>query len=186
MPSNQRHLPHRYKLNNPIFITFRLHGSLPPGREFPKGLNTSGKAFVCMDRLLDTNLHSARYLRQPDIAQGVYDTIQSSAQHSYELHTWVIMPNHVHLLMTPATDVSRILQQIKGASAHAANAILGLTGQPFWQNESYDHLVRNEDEFRRIDRYILQTPVKAGLVECAGDYRWSSAFAGVGLKSSAG
>jgi hypothetical protein len=47
----------------------------------------------------------------------------------------------------------------------------------FWQNESYDHVVRNEEEFRRIQRYIELNPVRAGLVESAEEFRWSSAGA---------
>ncbi len=54
-----------------------------------------------------------------------------------------------------------------------ANQILGLTGQPFWQEESYDRLVRDSASFERIRRYIEENPVNAGLVKTAADYRWS-------------
>jgi len=53
--------------------------------------------------------------------------------------------------------------------------MLGLTGKPFWQDESYDHLVRHEREFEKIRRYIEENPVRAGLVSEASEYRWSSA-----------
>jgi len=53
--------------------------------------------------------------------------------------------------------------------------MLALTGKSFWQEESYDHLVRNEREFHRIKNYIEENPVRAGLVKEAGDYKWSSA-----------
>jgi REP element-mobilizing transposase RayT len=85
------------------------------------------------------------------------------------------MPNHVHLLFTPHTNVSSLLCSLKGYSARQANRFLGCTGQPFWQDESYDHLVRGGEEFRRIERYILNNPVKAGLAASAGEYPWSSA-----------
>ena len=53
MPFSQRHLPHLWVIGRPLFVTFRLYDSLPPGREFPKDAMTSGKAFACLDRLLD-------------------------------------------------------------------------------------------------------------------------------------
>jgi hypothetical protein len=68
------------------------------------------------------------------------------------------------------------MQSIKGASAREANKILGISGKPFWQHESYDHLVRTAEEFSRIQRYIENNPVKAGLAASPEDYRWSSAW----------
>jgi hypothetical protein len=85
------------------------------------------------------------------------------------------MPNHVHLLITPAVPLPRLTKSLKGITAKRANAVLGLTGIPFWQDESYDHVVRNEREFERIRNYIEGNPVRAGLVKDAGAYRWSSA-----------
>jgi REP element-mobilizing transposase RayT len=89
------------------------------------------------------------------------------------------MPNHVHLLFQlPKRDKSRstypvtnILRLIKGSTARSANKILGRSGS-FWQHESYDHLVRNDDERERIIRYILKNPVKAGLTEKWEDWKW--------------
>ena len=63
MPIYQRHLPHLWRIGQPLFVTFRLYNSLPVGRAFPKDAMTSGKAFVCMDRLLDEYLESPRYLQ---------------------------------------------------------------------------------------------------------------------------
>ncbi|MCW5980102.1 MAG: transposase, partial [Bryobacteraceae bacterium] len=84
------------------------------------------------------------------------------AEH-YQLHAWVVMPNHVHPLLTPQVSVSRLLGSLKGATAKQANLLLRRTGKPFWQDESYDHLVRNEGEFERIWRYIENNPVSACL-----------------------
>jgi REP element-mobilizing transposase RayT len=72
------------------------------------------------------------------------------------------MPNHVHLLVTPWTDVPMLLRRLKGVTAREANQVLARRG-PFWQHESYDRLVRDEREFCRIENYIVQNPVKAGL-----------------------
>ncbi len=84
------------------------------------------------------------------------------------------MPNHVHLLLTPKIDPAAALRRVKGASARAANQMLGLTGQPFWQDESYDQLVRSQEEFERVEGYILQNPVRAGLARVQEEYPWSS------------
>jgi REP element-mobilizing transposase RayT len=96
----------------------------------------------------------------------------------YVWHAYVGMPNHVHLLITPAVSLPRITKSLKGITARRANSMLRLTGKPFWQQESYDHLVRNQQEFERIRNYIEANPVRAGLASCASEYRWSSAGKG--------
>jgi len=158
-----------------LFVTFRLHGSLPAGREFPPGSMTSGQAFLAMDRLLDAGRYSPTYLQRPEIAAIVRDSILYGAKANYDLHAWVIMPNHVHLLITPRTDVSSFLRRLKGYSTRQANKRLEQTGQTFWQDESYDHPVRSAEEFRNIGRYILLNPVRAGLSQTVEAFHWSSA-----------
>ena len=85
------------------------------------------------------------------------------------------LANHVHLLVWPRVSPSRFLQTLKGYTAREANRLLGRTGQPFWQAESYDHSVRDDRESDRIKAYIENNPVKGGLVASAEDYLWSSA-----------
>jgi REP element-mobilizing transposase RayT len=150
---------------------------LPVGREFPKESMTSGQAFVAMDRLLDNARFGPMHLSQPQIAGIVCASIHHCALADFDLHVWAIMPNHVHLLLTARTDVSVFLRRLKGYTARQANRLLGRVGQPFWQEESYDHCVRSGEEFRRIERYIMNNPVKAGLAECVDAFPWS----GVGL-----
>jgi REP element-mobilizing transposase RayT len=106
-------------------------------------------------------------------------SIRQGTPGEYFLHAWVVMPNHVHLLLTPKMAPSVALQRLKGVSAREANKLLGLTGQPFWQDESYDHLVRTQREFARIENYILQNPVRAGLATSEEEYPWSSGFRGL-------
>jgi len=57
----------------------------------------------------------------------------------YPLHAFVVMANHLHLLINPQVALPKLLQWLKGITAQRANKILGLTGQAFWQEESYDH-----------------------------------------------
>jgi putative DNA methylase len=93
----------------------------------------------------------------------------------YQLHCFVIMPNHVHLLVTPRVVATHWLGPLKGFTAYRANQMLGRQGRPFWQDESYDHAVRSDAEFQRICGYIERNPVSAGLVTTADQFRWSSA-----------
>jgi REP element-mobilizing transposase RayT len=176
MALSERRLPHLYVIGQPLFVTFRLHGSLPANRAFPSADLTSGEAFAAMDRLLGRARSGPMFLRQPDIAQIVLSSIDYGAEIGhYRMHSWVIMPNHVHLLFTPHVSVSKLLGSLKGASAKRSNLLLSRTGQPFWQDESYDHLVRDGEEFRRIQRYIEHNPGAACLVTRPEDYLWSSA-----------
>ncbi len=172
----RRRLPHVHVIGQPLFVTFRLHDSLPLHRSFPASNLTSGEAFVTMDRLLDQARCGPTFLRQPPIAQLVLASIQYGAEIGhYTMHAWVIMPNHVHLLLTPQVSASKLLGSLKASTARRANLLLHRSGQPFWQDESYDHLVRTGDEFRRIQRYIENNPVTACLAARPEEYAWSSA-----------
>jgi len=125
---------------------------------------------------LDAARTGPRYLRDPSVAQVVVDSIYKGVELGhYQLHAYVVMANHVHLLMLPLIDPSYVMKSLKGASAREANRILGRTGTSFWQKESYDHWVRDRAEFERIRAYIEYNPVKAGLVTAPEDYPWSSA-----------
>ncbi len=170
-----RHLPHLSPTGKPIFITWRLHGSLPPNRHFPNPTESSGRQFAVLDRLLDNARSGPTYLKQPAIANMMVEVLQYAAHHLhyYTLHAFTIMPNHVHVLLTPHVPLPKLTRCIKGFSAKRANELLGLTGTTFWQEESYDHSVRNQSEFETIRRYILNNPVRAGLVREPEDYRWS-------------
>ena len=85
-----------------------------------------------------------------------------------------VMPNHVHVLMTPLNghELEAILKSIKGYSAKQINQALGSSGT-FWQRDSYDHIVRDVDQLDRFQKYIRNNPAKAGLKE--GDYYLSEA-----------
>ncbi len=177
MQHYERRLPHWDAIGQPLFVTFRLHGSLPANRVFPPDQLSSGRAFVALDRILDKATSGPRFLSRPDIADLVVEALRDGERRfgRYELHSFVVMPNHVHLLVTPHVVSTRWLGPLKGFTAHAANHILLRKGTPFWQDESYDHLVRPGTEFRRIQDYIEWNPVKAGLVPSSEDYQWSSA-----------
>jgi hypothetical protein len=81
------------------------------------------------------------------------------------------------MLITPHLASRQWLGPLKGFTAHEANRILGQAPARFWQDESYDDVVRSEGGRERVRRYIENNPVKAGLALTAEDFRWSSAKA---------
>src|SRR5262249_44737481 len=139
----------------------------------------AGKQFVLKDQAIDQLTTGPQHLKDPRIAQSVVDTLHYASQtlNLYDLHAWVIMSNHIHILITPKAPLARITRSIKNFSAREANRILNQTGA-FWQNESYDHWIRNEREFGNFLNYIERNPVTAGLVSKSEDWPWSSARAG--------
>jgi REP element-mobilizing transposase RayT len=170
-----RRLPHVFSEGSDLFVTWHLYGSLPPDRYPPPGKMNSGAAFVWMDRCLDTTRDGPQWLRNERIAKIVEESL---FMESCDLQAYVIMPNHVHALLTPKIPPPKLMQYIKGRSAREANKILGILGMPFWQHESYDHLVRTPEEFTKIQNYIENNPVKAGLAATPDAYRWSSSWSG--------
>jgi putative transposase len=173
---SRRRLPHEYPEGASLFLTWHLHGAVPPSRFPPPGKLSAGKAFVYIDRYLDTTVHGPLYLKAPEIARIAVQSIQTGqALGHYDLHAWVVMPNHIHLLIDPLIHPSRLMRSLKGATAREANRAMNRTGESFWQRESYDHWVRDAAEFERIRRYIENNPVKAGLAHVPEEYPWSSA-----------
>ncbi len=86
-----------------------------------------------------------------------------SARASYDLYSWVVMPNHVHVVLKPHQRLSEIMQWLKTATAIRANRILGTPpGTPFRQREYYDHWIRSAKEFFSIVKYTERNPVSAG------------------------
>jgi len=163
-----------------LFITWRLAGSIPrsPLPRPPTGAPLSaGRAFLALDREADKAALGPVWLRDARVARVVAHALLygESGRRFYQLRAWVIMPNHVHVLMRPKTSVPVIIRWLKGSTARQANLILGRTGEAFWQDESFDHRVRDEVELNRIVSYIEHNPVSAGLAPNPGDWPWSSA-----------
>lgn len=187
----RRNLPHWDPGGASIFLTWRLHGTLPVGRNVRpmrprkhrlKACATDGRTFAEVDRELDRAKTGPTWLRSAAVAECVSRTIEagSAARQLYRLHGFVVMPNHVHVLISPGAPLSEITKWVKGVSARQANFILGRVGQPFWQDESFDHWVRNEEEFEKIKRYIENNPVRAGLVQKPEEWPYSSASRSTG------
>jgi putative DNA methylase len=103
---------------------------------------------------------------------------------SYDLLAWVVMPNHVHVILKPHQKLPEILRWLKTATAVRANNIVGRTGQPFWQREYFDRWIRTSKELASVTAYVETNPVKAGFVGCVEDWPWSSASRHTGGKTA--
>lgn len=170
----RRNLPHFQPEGASLFITFRLHGTLPMAAV------RDGHTFAAADRELDRTPNGPSWLKYPRIAECVTETIRRGAVERalYDLVAFVVMPNHVHLLIDPRAPAPKITQFVKGVSAKQANELLHRTGRTFWQDESFDHWVRSQKERGNIIRYIEYNPVRANLAPEPQLFRYSSAFTG--------
>jgi type I restriction enzyme R subunit len=163
-------------------------------KPMPEGLapgqwkvNKWKQAFACVDKWLDRS-PAVRHLQGERLAIEVVNALKHFNTVRYELIAWVVMPSHVHWVFRPlaewtarlGADVDvrsprqRIQHSINRYTARECNRLLRRTGG-FWQRESYDHCVRDEDELDRIVTYIHSNPVKAGLVDRSEDFPFSSA-----------
>jgi putative transposase len=171
----RRNLPHWYPEGAAVFVTWRLFGALPPQKSL-EGVK-DGRAFVALDRTMDRAQLGPTWLRHPAVADVVSKVIEAAEadRNLCRLHSFVVMPNHVHVQITPYRALRQVTNWIKGVSARKANQTLNRTGQRFWQDESFDHWARSVQEFEKIERYILENPIRAGLVREAVDWKFSSA-----------
>ncbi len=190
-----RNLPHRHLEGASLFLAWRLHGTLPRGTGTPvtatrqKGSEGTGQSacatnetpggqFKRLDLELDRLNRGPRWLADAGVASCTERTIVDgdAILQQYRIQAYVSMPNHVHLLLQPIVEAKKITKGIKGVSARKANAQLGRAGNPFWQDESFDHWVRSEEELGRIQFYIEYNPVRAGLVTRPEDWRSSGTW----------
>ena len=171
-----RNLPHWQPPEVDIFITWRLHGSLPSRMRPPASDDPSGKVFRAYDSVLDQARSGPLWLRNPLVAGCVAVALEAAQDnHLCVLYAYVLMANHVHVLLRPQAPIAEITRRIKGPTARAANRFLGRASEPFWQDESFDHWVRSAGEWHKIRSYIERNPVTAGLVQRPQDWPWSTA-----------
>jgi hypothetical protein len=156
----QGDLPHCHPDGVPLLITWRLFGSLPLNVRKTMPEESAGEQFVRLDRVIDRAATGPRWLRDPRVAACVVAVMARGAVQlrRFDLHADVVMPNHVHVLITTRAELREVTKGIKGASPREANAILGRSGGHFWQIGSFDHWVRDAVEYRRVCRYIERNP----------------------------
>ncbi|TAG09883.1 MAG: methionine synthase [Verrucomicrobia bacterium] len=182
-------LPHWFKQGATYAVVFRLADSIPQSalneysrekrmlEEILTNAEKHGEETTARDarakidslysQIMEEALragHGECHMRRPEIAAIVRDAILRYEGQRFELGAWCVMPNHVHLLIKPLEghSLSSILQGMKSFSAKEANALLGRKGG-FWQKESYDHIVRDEEDYENQKSYVMTNPVVAGL-----------------------
>jgi putative DNA methylase len=116
------------------------------------------------------------YLREDRVARIVQNSLLHFDGVRYKLTAWVVMPNHVHLLLTPQAgfEFSGILHSLKSFTSHEANKLIGRKGQ-LWQTESFDRFIRDDRHYVNVIAYIENNPVKARLCQMPEDWPYSSA-----------
>ncbi|MBI4570090.1 MAG: transposase, partial [Planctomycetes bacterium] len=200
------YLPHLKAEGGTYFVTFRLTDTLPKAvlesyrseREaIVKRAEAAGRKLTRQEDERLAALYSERiesyldaghgecWLKEPRIGGMVAETLRHFDGERYDLHAWVVMPNHVHAVVTPREGhtLSAILHSWKSFTAHETHRVAQASrlqlqlpkGGAFWQRESYDHLVRDEADFQRVCEYTVQNPVKAGLCQNPEDWPCSSA-----------
>jgi REP element-mobilizing transposase RayT len=179
----RRNLPHWTQPGATYFVTFRLGDSVPASiqrqwteeREIwfkfhpepwtPKVEAEYRERFTDrMEEWLDRG-HGHCHLRRADVRAVVQEHLLRFDAQRHDIDAYVLMPNHVHLLLVPreGCELFELLKGIKGASARACNKLVGRTGSGFWMDDSYNRIVRDADELYAFRRYIAANPVKAKL-----------------------
>jgi REP element-mobilizing transposase RayT len=182
------YLPHFDQPRLVQSLTFRLHDAVPESvieswkRELswienlpstdPRDIKLRNR----ISRYEDAG-HGACWLREERVAALVENTLLHFDGERYRLIAWSIMPNHVHALIELREEwpVTKIAHSWKSYTAHAANEILGRSGD-FWFREYFDRFIRDDRHFRSAVSYIERNPVKAGLVRLPEEWRWGSAW----------
>lgn len=160
------------------FVTFTLADSLPAacGAEWqpidhdPDGSSKRKQ----LERWLDHG-HGECWLRRQEVAKLVEELLLAGNGNDYQMKGWVIMPNHVHVVVGVwDVPLAKLVFTWKGKSARLANAFLGRSGE-FWKKDYFDTLIRDETHLGKAIRYIEHNPAKAFLVKAPRDWPWSSA-----------
>ena len=191
-----RRLPHWRQPGCTYFVTFRLADSLPAevlarlhaekdkrlrqlAPDAPKSQREEDATLfsTAVQSALDHS-HGACILRNPEISAIVEEVLLNRHGQDYWLDQYVIMPNHLHVLITPgqAPSLDDVLRTWKSVTAHKINRLLGQRGS-IWQPESFDHIVRDHHQLAAYERYLEENPVKARLR--VGEYRSGGGGRGV-------
>lgn len=201
-PEYERYLPHIQPPGAILFVTIRLAGSLPKAvlerlrmeaeegerliRQTAEPAETGRliyeeqkRQFGRFDAELDKAESGPKWLGLPEIADIVAEAMHYRDGEVFDLDVFTIMPNHIHAVFAPLEKedgsyhaLQTIMHSLKRFTARAANKVLKREGS-FWQRESYDHVVRSRREWERIVAYVINNPVKAGLVENWEHWPWT-------------
>lgn len=120
------------------------------------------------------------WLKENEVAAIVQEALHFRHNSVYRLDAFSIMPNHVHAVIKPLLktwgpdfySLASIMHSLKGYTAYKCNRALNRTGE-FWEHESFDHYIRDHDEWLRTVAYVVNNPVKAGYVQDWRKWKWS-------------
>ena len=176
------YLPHCDPGEEWQFITLHLGDALPQWvidrwkAELKELDDEMAKALLLrrVERYIDQGYGSCA-LRKPGIGELVQEALLHHDGARYQLHSWVIMPNHTHFLILPLMELADIMQKHKSYTAHECNRELSTSG-PFWQLDYFDRLIRDREHFAAVVKYIENNPVKARLCKRPEDWKLSSAY----------
>ena len=172
------YLPHCDEPNRIQMITYRLADSLPKEvvkkllQDFPEG-SESGKR-KRIEEYMDAGYGACR-LANPQIAEIVQENLLRFDGERYRLIAWVVMPNHIHVVVEilEGFNLEQVIHTWKSYTANAANKTLGRQGD-FWQPDYFDRFIRDAEHLERAVNYVEYNPVKAGLVEKVEDWLFGS------------
>ena len=189
----KRHLPHKQLSDSVIFLTWRLAFTLPEAIQqklaenrinhisASNSLSATEKLtakdafavqqFTTFDNWIDKYAGTKHYISAEPYLSIIANTIMHDERKKYDVSAYCVMPNHVHLIIKPLPKndgvyctILEISEQIKSVTAHKINRVLGISGK-FWQHESYDRVIRDETEYLKTVEYVINNPVKSGLVD---------------------
>jgi REP element-mobilizing transposase RayT len=178
------YLPHFDGRELPQFMTLHLGDSVPSAviekwRLELEAINSRHSDLLLRSRIekyVDQGYGKA-FFRDPRLAAMVQEALLGDDGRKYRLFAWVVMPNHVHFLLTrfPHFTLAEIMQSFKSLTAHKANRMLGRSGQ-LWMPDYFDRYIRNERHFEKTVKYIERNPVQARICATAKEYPFSSAW----------
>jgi REP element-mobilizing transposase RayT len=178
------YLPHFDGQAIPQFITLRLFDSVPAAvlRRWVQEMDlaNSKRDRITLNRRIERYLdqgYGEAFLKIHRVAEMVQNELLCYDGQRYRLSSWVVMPNHIHYLLTrfETIDLAQLMQSFKSLTSHKANNLLRRKGQ-FWMPDYFDRYIRNAEHFNKTVRYIENNPVKARLCKHPQDWPFSSAW----------
>ena len=188
-----RKLPHWQPPEETFFLTYRLAGSIPQAiieqlrhdylkakldpdnQTLDKREEVRRNHFLAFENELDNNLNEPYWLKDDRIATITMESLFFNDSKLYTLLASCIMSNHVHImirLLPAAPPLSVVMQNHKKFTAVQSNRVLQRSG-PFWAEESFDTIIKDNSHFYNTVFYIIQNPVKAGLVTDWYNWKWT-------------